>query len=373
MRDRMLSSGFLGAIRRESKRIRMRRVALFLSLTFALSWGFDLIMAAGVGSQAYFSLGMTPFGMLIPAFVALALQLFVFRDSPIYCQRCERGPRYALFGFLGLTPAYGAVTVLAVAVPGASRVFVGLGSLLLTLWTLLLFYAGGQSDAGAFRHAGLQLGDTERGQRFALGIIAFFALQAGLNLLLGLGELHGRADGIYGVPIPAGVYPLALTVSFVAVTVIGLPLSGLAAVFGEEYGWRGFLQGELVRLGRLPGVFLVGLVWGVWHLPLILRGVHTYPPTGLGLVLGLVFFILWGFVQSYAVFKTGSIWVASFMHGLVNSVYAFMLTYAVRPADNVLSFGLGVYGLACLAVVVLVILRDPAWKTRADQVLLPER
>ena len=61
------------------------------------------------------------------------------------------------------------------------------------------------------------------------------------------------------------------------------------------------------------------------------------------------------------------------MHGLVNSVYGFMLTYAVRPADKVLSFGLGVYGLACLAVVVLAILRDPVWGTRSDRVALPER
>lgn len=77
----------------------------------------------------------------------------------------------------------------------------------------------------------------------------------------------------------------------------------------------------------------------------------------------MVFFILWGFVQSYAVIKSRSIWVAAFLHGVVNSVYAFMLDYIVRPDDMVLSFGLGVYGLVCLAVVVLCVAGDAVWES----------
>ena len=106
----------------------------------------------------------------------------------------------------------------------------------------------------------------------------------------------------------------------------------------------------------------------MWHLPVILSGVHTYPPTPLGLLLALVFFALWGFVQSYAVLKTGSVWVAAYLHALVNSTYAFTLTYLVRPADKVFSFGLGVYGLLCLAAIVLLILRDPVWHGQAGAV-----
>jgi membrane protease YdiL (CAAX protease family) len=116
-----------------------------------------------------------------------------------------------------------------------------------------------------------------------------------------------------------------------------------------------------MRLGRRPGALLVGLVWGVWHIPVILSGVCTYPATGLGIVLGLAFFTLFGLVQSYAVLKTGSIWVAAFLHGVVNSVYGFTMQYVVHPDDKMLSFGLGVYGLACLTVVVLFITRDPVW------------
>jgi len=342
--------------------VRVGRVGWFLLLTFGLSWGFDLILSRASGYEAYQALGMTPWGMLVPAFVALALNLFAFKDSPIHFRTCPRKPLWILLGFLVLTVAYGVATLVAATFPGAARMLAGLGAVLISLWTLLILFTLRPGDGEAYRRAGLPLGDVKWGQRFVLGIILFFLVQAALNLAFGLGDLQGRAEQIYGVPIPAGLYPFALLVLFIAVAVIGVPLSGLAAVFGEEYGWRGFLQGELVRLGKVRGVFLVGLVWGVWHFPVILSGVHTYPPTALGLLLGLAFFVLWGFVQSYAVLKTGSLWVAALMHGVVNSVYRFMLTYGVRPEDKVASFGLGVYGLLCLAAVVGLILRDPLWR-----------
>jgi membrane protease YdiL (CAAX protease family) len=344
------------------RRVRLPRVLLYLILTFALSWGFDAAVAGAAGYQAYLATGMTPWGMFVPAAVALVLRMFIFPDSPLHYRRYQEKPRWLLLAYLVLTLAYGVVTVLAVSRPDHGRLLSGVGSLLITLWTLLAIFLAGQTGPQAFRRAGLGLGDVARGQRIALGAAGFLLLGAVLNLLFGLGAFQGRPDRVYGVGVPAGLYPIALVVLFLAVALIGLPLSGLAAVFGEEYGWRGFLQDELGRAGRLPGALLVGLVWGLWHLPVILRGVHTYPPSALGLVLGLLFFLLWGLVQSYAVLKTGGIWAAAFTHGVVNSVYSFTLTYGVRPADNLWSFGLGVYGLACLTVIVALLLRDPVWR-----------
>ncbi|NIM48808.1 MAG: CPBP family intramembrane metalloprotease, partial [Gemmatimonadales bacterium] len=155
----------------------------------------------------------------------------------------------------------------------------GVGALVLTLWTLWVFFVFSRSRPEAVNRAGLRLGDVKTGQRFILGIVAFLLLQAGLNLIFRLGELQGNGGPIYGLPIPAGLRVPALLVLFIPVAVIGIPLSGLAATFGEEYGWRGFLQDELVKLGTLRGVLLIGVVWGLWHFPVILRGVHTYPET----------------------------------------------------------------------------------------------
>jgi membrane protease YdiL (CAAX protease family) len=338
-------------------------VGLFLILTFFLSWGFDLLVDRATGLRVFADLGMTPFGMFIPGFVALILRLFVFKDSPIHRVRFRDMPRLILLGFLLATVAYGTVTVLVVCLGGSQVGLQGLGAVLLTLWTLSVFLFMGRSDPGSIDCAGLGIGDRKTGIWFVLLAVAFFLSQSGLNLIVGFGEHQGDAGPVYGLPIPSGFRVPALAALFIPVTVIGVPLSGLAATFGEEYGWRGYLQDELMRLGRVPGALLVGAFWGLWHVPVILSGVHTYPPTSVGILLGVTFFVLWGIVQSYSVLKTGGIWVAVFLHGVVNSVYGFLITYFVRPVDILFSFGLGIFGLLSLALIVVAILRDPLWRS----------
>lgn len=352
--------------------IRVPRLIIFLCLTFLLSWGFDWLLIEITGLDPYQDLGMNPWGMLAPAFVALLLQMFYYKDSPIHIRIYHDKPRWILVGYLILTLLYGVLVWIAAFAPEQLRIFQGLGALLFTLWTLLLFFISGQGEKGSFARAGLRLGDVNLGVRFIGGIVGFFLLQAGLNLLFGMGDFVGRAERIYGLPIPPRLYIPAIIVLFPAVTVIGIPLSGLAGVFGEEYGWRGFLLSEGSKLGNLPGSILVGLVWALWHFPIILRGVHTYPPSLLSLLLGLVFFVLWGIVQGYAVIKTGSIWVAAFMHGVVNSVYSFGLSYIVRPESTVYTFGLGIYGLLCLGVIVTLLLQDPVWKEKGAGLVYDE-
>ena len=41
--------------------------------------------------------------------------------------------------------------------------------------------------------------------------------------------------------------------------------------FGEEYGWRSFLQPKMQkRFGQWKGIIFLGFLWGIWHLPLCL-------------------------------------------------------------------------------------------------------
>jgi len=341
--------------------IKINRIFIFLFLTFLLSWGFDGLLIFVTGLDPYLHLGMSPWGMLVPAFIALVLQLFFFKDSPIYYKIYKEKPRWILFGFLVLTVVYAIIVWTAAFFPELKQILQGVGALLFTLWTLLVFFLYGQSPKKVLQKSGLELGNIKVGQRFLVGIIVFLLLQGAFNLLFDLGDFVGKLDRVYGLPVPSALYFPALIILFIGVTAIGIPLSGLAGVFGEEYGWRGFLLQELIPVGKIRAVLWVGVVWGIWHFPVIIRGVHTYPASLLGLSLAIIFFVLWGMIQGYALLKTGSIWVVSFMHGLVNSIYSFILRYGVKPADKVYSFGLGIYGLICLGVVIWFILRDPIW------------
>lgn len=119
-----------------------------------------------------------------------------------------------------------------------------------------------------------------------------------------------------------GFFVVNLLVSAVAFAVVG----GLLA-FGEELGWRGYLQGELVRqLGLSRGVALLGLVWAYWHLPVVLMG-YNYPATP---VLGaMVLLPLVGIGLSY--FLAGvtlgarSLWPAVIGHGSVNAFFGVLV------------------------------------------------
>jgi hypothetical protein len=91
--------------------IRRGRVVIFLVLTFGLSWGFNLLIALTVGQKALLAAGLTPLDMFFPAFSALILQLFLFRDTPIHIRDYQGKPRWILYSFLMLTVLYAVITL----------------------------------------------------------------------------------------------------------------------------------------------------------------------------------------------------------------------------------------------------------------------
>jgi len=48
---------------------------------------------------------------------------------------------------------------------------------------------------------------------------------------------------------------------------VPLVLLPVVQVFGEEYGWRGYLLPKLLPLGERRASLIVGVVWGLWHFP----------------------------------------------------------------------------------------------------------
>ena len=72
--------------------------------------------------------------------------------------------------------------------------------------------------------------------------------------------------------------------------VILAPAINMFPALGEEVGWRGYMMPRLKeRFGLLNGRLLGGVVWGVWHWPLMLLVGYEYGTNYLGApVLGLV-------------------------------------------------------------------------------------
>lgn len=93
---------------------------------------------------------------------------------------------------------------------------------------------------------------------------------------------------------------------------------------GEESGFRGYMMPKLIKLfGTGKAVYIGGIVWGLWHLPLICMGLNfgtEYPGFPfLGIILMTVDCICAGSILTFLTIKTKSIWPAAVMHAVNNS------------------------------------------------------
>lgn len=91
----------------------------------------------------------------------------------------------------------------------------------------------------------------------------------------------------------------------------------------EEIGWRGFLLPILQsKFNPLTAATVLGLIWGIWHIPMYL----THNPEGSRTPIFLVYFII-GTVPITVLFvwlfnKTGSLLVTIFFHSAINATFA---------------------------------------------------
>lgn len=136
-------------------------------------------------------------------------------------------------------------------------------------------------------------------------------------LLLGIVIQPGALAGFKGLSAMLLVsYPL----TYVAVFFGGGP-------FGEEIGWRGFALPRMERrYGPLAGTLMLGILWGLWHLPdfltpeqgggpgTSLSGFLVNLPVFLLLILAMAVILTWVFNHS-----KGSIFPAMAAHASVNT------------------------------------------------------
>jgi membrane protease YdiL (CAAX protease family) len=110
------------------------------------------------------------------------------------------------------------------------------------------------------------------------------------------------------------------------------PLFNAIFTFGEEWGWRGFLLPKLLPLGQWQALILTGVLWGLWHAPIVLLG-YDYPfHPKLGILLMTIFCLIFGIVLGWLRLATDSIWPAVIAHGAINAVGEF--TYVVAASGQ---------------------------------------
>lgn len=114
--------------------------------------------------------------------------------------------------------------------------------------------------------------------------------------------------------------------------------------FGEEFGWRGYMNGKLETLIGTAGTAVVGgIIWGLWHAELTVAGHNfgtDYPGYPyLGMFAMCVSCTFQGIGLMWLTKKTGSVYPAAIMHAMNNfggSITGQLLISGV-PEDLTLS------------------------------------
>ena len=94
--------------------------------------------------------------------------------------------------------------------------------------------------------------------------------------------------------------------------------------FGEEYGWRGFLQSKInKKTNVLNASLLVGFIWGLWHFPAYMIG------TGVPLEMHFGIFIIWVLLASLFIgwiyYKTGNVLTSVLAHISANATFNYLV------------------------------------------------
>jgi uncharacterized protein len=155
---------------------------------------------------------------------------------------------------------------------------------------------------------------------------------------------------------------------YLMLLVIALPVT--LFTFGEEYGWRGYLLPRLLPLGEIRASVLIGVIWGVWHLPLLLAGLN-YPGVNVWLAIIIFTFVTVALSFTYTWFyvaSSGSVLVAAVFHASTNQ---FSDTFWVPPLLSVATpFAPSVVSAVLIMALVVVVYRV-FW--RSAHVKDPER
>ena len=181
-------------------------------------------------------------------------------------------------------------------------------------WTSLLMLAPGLAAVSTYlaferslRPVGWRPGKL---QYLLLGLAIPF-----IYCLIGYGLVWLAGRGQYNGQFPANFPIFLVTILF----------TGTLSALLEEIAWRGFLVPKMMELTSFTKTALIsGLIWAVWHYPLIIfsnvRLGNT--PLATSLVCFTIFAVGVSFATAWLRLKSGSVWSATLLHGSQN---VFML------------------------------------------------
>ncbi len=178
-----------------------------------------------------------------------------------------------------------------------------------------------------------------------LAILLYSAIVYGLGYFTADKLLELLSAIPFRVDTVVAFYLLAVNMYIAAVTINAL------FAFGEEIGWRGFLQEsfESLGLGFTKASLMVGVVWGLWHGSAIVLLGYNYPDNRLlGVLLFIVLTVTFSIPHALIKRLASSILPTASLHGAINAAWGLTLLITELPRELA---GLGPIAMLVWAIV----------------------
>jgi membrane protease YdiL (CAAX protease family) len=224
-------------------------------------------------------------------------------------------------------------------------------------WTVLLMLAPGLAAVITylvFEHSLRPIGwQPGKIKYLLLGLvipIVYCLIGYGLVWLTGRGKYNGQ--------FPAN-FPIFL---------VTMLFNGTLSALLEEVAWRGFLVPKMIHLTSFTKTALItGLIWAVWHYPLIIYSNVRLGNTPLvySLVCFTVFAVGFSFAAAWLRLKSGSIWAAALLNGSHNAFMLHVFDILTTDSGNTWLL-LGEYGAVTAAVGLILALLFWSLRTRSS-------
>ena len=148
-------------------------------------------------------------------------------------------------------------------------------------------------------------------------------------------------------PTPLAMLPLGIFGALMA----GLTVNAIFAMT-EEIMWRGYLAQAFAGRPFCKKYVTIGVLWGLWHIPLIALGYNYGTANALpGSVLFIGFCVVMSLVLGFVVERTRSVWLAAVLHGTFNGFSQVMLLLVVGGSSLLASSAVGIVSLVAWLVV----------------------
>ncbi|WP_353111660.1 type II CAAX endopeptidase family protein [Microbacterium sp.] len=152
---------------------------------------------------------------------------------------------------------------------------------------------------------------------------------------IGIGLIAVIAAAQTSFALATGIWRLNPLDEILAATVWVIPVFLMQSVFaiGEEFGWRGWLATRAASWGFWRLAVVSGLVWIVWHLP-VLAVIGDRPFWDI--VIYFAGMLPWAPLLLALRWRSGSVWPAVLTHGAINSVRVYLLQSVPNATDHLL-------------------------------------